>query len=367
MAGNVGTASLAVSVDTIPPQVTITSPAPLSVGNQTPAPVMGAVSADAIDVTVNGIPATVTNQTWTATVPLQEGTNTLTAVAHDAAGNTGTTSLQVTLDTTPPTLTATVTPQPNAAGWNSTDVTVSFQATDSLSGVATVTAPVTLTAESADHLVRGMATDRAGNTTTLDVHVHLDETPPGITITSPANGTTLKTAVMTVTGTVSDALSSVASVTCNGTVAAVSNTAFTCTVSLSEGANTIQVQAADSAGNVGTASLAVTVDTISPHVTTETPSNNAVLFDPQVRVSGTVDDQTAHVSVNGQAAPVSNGQWEVTLPLALDATTIMVLATDDVGNAGQQSIQVTRKEVVVESITVTPVASRLTAEGASSP
>src|SRR5262249_37153300 len=93
----------------------------------------------------------------------------------------------------------------------------------------------------------------------------------------------------------------------------------------------------------------------------------AVLFDPQVRVAGTIDDQTAHVSVNGQVATVSNGRWEVTLPLEVGATTITVIATDEVGNTGQQSIQVTRREVVVESITGVPVASRLTAVGAQQP
>jgi hypothetical protein len=350
-----------------PPQVTITSPTPLSVVNLTSIPVTGTVSATATSVTVNGVSATLQNQTWAATVPLQEGSNTLTAVARDAAGNTGTASVQVTRDTTLPTLTATATPLPNAAGWNNTDVTVTFAATDNLSGIATVTAPVTVTAESADHVVSGTATDRAGNRSTLDVHVRLDKTPPGINLTSPANGTTLKTTVVTVTGTVSDALSGVASVSCNGTAAAVSNATFTCTVSLSEGANTIQVQAADSAGNGATASLAVMVDTISPHVTIETPANNSVLFDPQVRVAGTVDDQTAHVSINGQVAPVSNGQWEVTLPLALGATTITVIAMDGAGNTGQQSVQVTRKALVVESITLGPVAFRLTAVGAQQP
>ncbi len=86
--------------DTTAPQVTITSPTHLSTMQQTPIVVTGEVAADATEVTVNGLPATFDNQTWTATVPLQEGSNTLTVVARDAAGNMGTTSIQVILDIT---------------------------------------------------------------------------------------------------------------------------------------------------------------------------------------------------------------------------------------------------------------------------
>src|SRR5262249_38375720 len=76
-----------------------------------------------------------------------------------------------------------LTPAPNSSGWNNTPVTVSFPATDSLSGVATVTPPVTVTTEGAQQDVSGTATDRAGNSSTVHATVNLDTTPPRVGIT----------------------------------------------------------------------------------------------------------------------------------------------------------------------------------------
>lgn len=52
-------------------------------------------------VTVNGVAATVSGDTWTADVPLAAGARTITAVARDGAGNQDTASVAVTV-TTPP-------------------------------------------------------------------------------------------------------------------------------------------------------------------------------------------------------------------------------------------------------------------------
>jgi len=90
--------------DKTAPVVTITAPEPLSFFNSSSISVAGKVSEDAT-VTVNGVPATLESRTWTATISLHEGNNTITAVAEDAAGNVGTASFQVTLDTQPPRVT----------------------------------------------------------------------------------------------------------------------------------------------------------------------------------------------------------------------------------------------------------------------
>ena len=61
---------------------------------------------------------------------------------------------------------------------NNTDVTVTFTAEDELSGVHTVTDPMTVTEEGANQEVIGVATDRAGNSTAIGVILNIDKTPP---------------------------------------------------------------------------------------------------------------------------------------------------------------------------------------------
>src|SRR5204863_4219170 len=69
-------------------------------------------------------------------------------------------------------------PPPNANGWNNTDVTVDFNGADALSGIASVTGPVTVSTEGANQIVTGTAIDLAGNTTSTSVSVSIDKTAP---------------------------------------------------------------------------------------------------------------------------------------------------------------------------------------------
>ena len=88
---------------------------------------------------------------------------------------------EITLDNTPPTISATQDPAANAAGWNNTDLKVTFSAQDNLSGIAEVTQPVTVTEEGKDIGVRGQAKDNAGNVAELTYKVSIDKTPPALT------------------------------------------------------------------------------------------------------------------------------------------------------------------------------------------
>ncbi len=80
----------------------ITSPTNLDYRNVSPILVTGTVGDPGAQVRINGIDATVGGTTYTAQVPILEGTNTLTAVATNTNGTVTTASVQVTLDTTPP-------------------------------------------------------------------------------------------------------------------------------------------------------------------------------------------------------------------------------------------------------------------------
>src|SRR5262249_19876766 len=132
------------------------------------------------------------------------------------------------------------------------------------------------TAEGASQTVAGTANDQAGNSATNNAMVNLDKTPPVIAIGSPVNGIVVTNAALTVTGTVSDALSGVASVMCNSSItASVSGTAFTCPATLTQVGNTITVQAQDQAGNTASTSVTITLN-INPTITSKAaPSPNA--------------------------------------------------------------------------------------------
>ena len=114
---------------------------------------------------------------------------TNTGTCADAAGNTAdpVTVSGINIDTTKPVIAGAGTPAPNVAGWNNTDVTVSFTCTDQGgSGVALNTiAGATLTGNGADQSVTNTGTclDTAGNVAAAATvnDINIDETKPVIT------------------------------------------------------------------------------------------------------------------------------------------------------------------------------------------
>jgi len=231
--------------------------------------------------------STVPGSTTSLTIS-NEGTTTLTYFGTDNAGNVETANtLTIRLDKTPPSITGTGTPSANANGWNNSSVTVSFQCSDSLSGLAAGSppAPTILTGEGARESVTGTCTDVAGNSATSTVSgINIDKTPPVVTASTnsstlwPPNG---KMVSVTVSGTMADNLSGVNSsaavfavqdsyglVQPSGPVSVGLNGAYSFTVLLEARRNgqdqagrlyTITVSAQDNAGNQNSASTTVVV------------------------------------------------------------------------------------------------------------
>ena len=109
------------------------------------------------------------------------GTHAVTWYAIDNAGNVEPPQIMsIMIDKTRPTITAAVSPPPNANGWNNTDVTVTFTCSDSLSGIASCPAPITVTTEGAGQVITNSAVDKAGNSATTSVTLNIDKTPPSI-------------------------------------------------------------------------------------------------------------------------------------------------------------------------------------------
>jgi hypothetical protein len=187
-----------------------------------------------------------------------EGLNQIAqGTAFDRAGNSTTSSIQVSIDKTAPTITAGQSPSANAFNWNNTPVTVNFSCADNLSGVQSCNGPVTVATEGANQSVSGKAQDFAGNSASTKANVNIDLTPPSISIASPANGSAVSAAKLQLTGSVSDNLSGVAAVSCNGAPASLTSGSFSCNLTLASGSNSIQVQATDVAGNTANIQLSV--------------------------------------------------------------------------------------------------------------
>src|SRR5271167_1464991 len=113
---------------------------------------------------------------------------------------------------TPPIISGSVSPQPNAAGWNNSNVTVSFTCSDEASGIASCPSPVRVTTNGANQVITRTAKNHAGDTATTSVAVNLDKTAPVIseTISPPPDADGWNNSAVTVTFTCSDALSGVA-------------------------------------------------------------------------------------------------------------------------------------------------------------
>ncbi|WP_170833101.1 PxKF domain-containing protein [Microbulbifer marinus] len=105
--------------------------------------------------------------------------------AQDLATNIATTAVgPIRIDKVPPTVNAMASPSANAAGWNNTDVLVSFACADALSGIQSCAEPILLATEGSGQSATGAATDRADNSasTTL-TQIAIDKTPPEVQIT----------------------------------------------------------------------------------------------------------------------------------------------------------------------------------------
>jgi hypothetical protein len=281
-------------VDTSPPSTSITiSPAPNAAGlNNTDVTVnLSATDPDGVaDVATiqysatgaqNIVPTIVAGNSASFTVSA-EGVTTFTYFATDGAGNVEAARTQVIrIDKTPPVTSIALSPAPNAAGWNKTNVTVNLSATDpdGVGDVATVqysasgaqpiaptvvsnsSASFTLTAEGVT-TISYFAKDSAGNIEAANSQVvRIDKTPPTITYTGNAG-------TYTVDQTVSITCAAADPHNANGTLGS-GLASTTCTnvnapaYTFSLGPHTLVATATDIAGNLGIGSTTFTVQVTS--------------------------------------------------------------------------------------------------------
>jgi len=250
----------------------------------------------------------------------------VTGTAVDKAGNSASATVGgINIDKTPPTITGSRSPDPNANGWNNTDVTVSFACSDGLSGIDSCSAPVTLSGEGAGQWATGTAVDKAGNSASVTVSgINIDKTPPTITGSrSPdpnANG--WNNTDVTVSFTCSDGLSGID--TCSPSV----------TLSDEGAGQSATGTAVDKAGN----SASVTVGDINIDKTP--PILTIIVPEPyDVRPYGTALNFSATDSLSGVAdvkatVMTVGGSWDVSSGYVpgVGVYSVAVWAIDQAGN-----------------------------------
>ncbi|MFQ6012673.1 MAG: PKD domain-containing protein [Thermoplasmata archaeon] len=252
-----------------------------------------------------------------------------------------------------------VAPEGNAvAVWDQFDGTRSnIWANLFVPGIGWGTAELIETDDAGDALGAEVAVDLLGNA--VAVWAQFDSTrsniwanryaedivPPDLVITSPADGGTLPSTSVTVTGTASDdvGVDRIELSTDGMTwVLATGTTSWSATLTLSEGPNTISTRATDTSGNTATVSIAVRVDTVKPTALAgkdlTANAGDTVSFD-----AGASSDDVAIVSYEWDFGDETTGTGETTFHIYTDPGTYTVTLTvrDAAGNADTDSLTVT--------------------------
>ncbi len=355
-AGHVNSTSLTVVVDTIPPDLEVTSPLPGAWVTSSEFEVSGTLEPGAV-VTVNGWEPVVEGDHFSIAIPGFEGTFEVEVLAVDAAGNEERLSFMVNIDTEAPNL---FVDKPGEEHVSPVDdvvfsgtlyeehlqsLTVGGEAVSVLEGVWTVTL----------HLPEGMngveivATDRAGHSSRVVRNVLVDSIDPVMTATLVIGGEEHEVSDPIVRTRDTDAflrvyLSEACTVTVTGLkpIQAIAGS-NRITLPLADNvALTITVMATDAAGHgSGAATWTVTVDNLPPGIAIAEPRQGAVLETSTVAMVGTTEPGSV-LSVDGVNLQVGDdGSFSVTLDLVEGENVFRLSARDDLGNEAKMDLFVT--------------------------
>jgi hypothetical protein len=344
-----------------PPVVTIAGGATAITTDTTPT-ISGTTDVEApavVTVTINGqtLTATPSGGAWSVTSAiLANGTYAVVSSVSDGAGNPGSATQQLTVDTVLPVVTldgglsvTTNDPTPTIAG--TSDVapgTVVLVTVDSHTLTALVqpggTWNITPTAlTDGTHTVTASVSDPAGNPGTVIQALTVDTAAPAVTIAGGANALT-DDATPDISGTADVAPGTTVTVTLAdetlpGVVQGGGTWAVTASA-LSDGPHRVVMTVADAAGNSASFSQTLTVDTVPPVVAINGGAT-ATTIDVDPTIAGTSDvppGTIVTVSIAGQTMTTlvqANGTWNAT-PVAVAQGTWAVVASvpDPAGNLG---------------------------------
>jgi hypothetical protein len=160
-------------------------------------------------------------------------------------------------DSTPPLISATVAPAPNANGWNNTEVTITWSVVDPESGIASTSGcgATTSTQETGGTTLTCSAENGAGVSATQSVTVKIDKAAPTVTFSGNADTYTVDQTIL-ITCAASDALSGIGSTSCPEVASGPAANYVGATATTS---TTLTATATDNAGNSAAAGTTFTV------------------------------------------------------------------------------------------------------------
>jgi hypothetical protein len=317
--GETASASVTVNLEQAPPTITaVVSPTPNAAGWNNTA-VTGTFTCAPSVSPMGTCPAPQLVSTEGAVQPIS-------GTIADAAGNSATANVSVSVDLTPPTIMAAVAGTQNPDGTYTAPLTVNFTCADSLSGVGSCPSPVTVTALGAGQAISGTATDEAGNTASALVTLNIESAPLSVTSSaSPApNAAEWNNSPVTVT------------FTCAGGVPPVQCPAAQ-TVKTDGQGQLISGTATDADGHSASASVIVNLDQTSPVINVTSPSN---FSSTQAVLQGLAFDVLSgltNVTCNGAPATMSGQSFSCNLTLNVGSNTVVVTASDAAGNTATSS------------------------------
>jgi len=381
-AGNTGNATLSVTRDSQGPTVAIVLPttAPTLVTNKGSV-VLSGKAADNSSVkqvtwqnSRGGQGTAAGTSDWSvASVALQAGANVISVTASDAAGNTATSTITVTLDTRAPSISLQAPTSGNVYQTTANTVALGGIAADD-TGVVEVTwanaqgasgaaSGTTSWTAAGVRLVVGFnditvtAKDAAGNTATANLKVKAtDKTAPEIRITGPSMDPAVSVGVATINleGTASDDfdLAQIAWANNRGGSGMTRAAARWVVggVVLQPGVNVIAVTAVDASGNSSSDEIRITFDRGAPTVSITAPTSAATYTTAAstVTVAGVASDdegiaQVTWTTDKGQSG-VASGTTAWSIPsVNVDASTVLtVTATDKSGNSTRALLTLVR-------------------------
>ncbi|ENB0517762.1 Ig-like domain-containing protein [Escherichia coli] len=425
-AGNTGAASRAITLVGVSPLITINTVsgddiisgaekgAPLTLTGST----QQAETGQTVTVTLAGQSFTTTVQadgSWSLTVPaaamgnLPDGAVAITASVTDLSGNTGNTSRTITVDSQAPALSIDpltadniinaaesgqdlpITGTTDAQPGQTVTVTLNgqtYQGVVQSDGTWSVTVPAANMGALADGnaTVTASVNDVAGNPSSVSRVALVDATPPVVTINPVATDNVINTPEHTqaqiISGTVTGAQAGdIVTVTLN-------NVDYTTVVDgsgnwslgvpasvvsgLADGSYPVSVSVTDKAGNTGSQSLTVTVNTAAPLIGINSIAGDDVINASEkgadLQITGTSDQPVGTaitVTLNGQnyaATTDASGNWSVTVPASAVTAlgqanyTVTAAVTSSIGNSATASHNVL-VDSALPGVTINPVAT----------